>query len=365
MIPIPQLTIDLKAIQANYRLLRTKAEPADTAAVVKANAYGVDVVPIAKALHQAGCRVFFAAYMAESLQLREALPDVTIAPLHGIVAEEYDAALALNITPVLNALGEIENWTRFAKKKNKKLPAFIHLDTGMNRLGMPPDEQQKLIKDQGLLEGIEIKAWMSHLACAEEFDNLLTTRQRDAFKTLLAQLPPAPASLCNSSGIFWGKDYVFDLARPGVAIYGVNPTPKQPNPMKGVIELKAPILQIRHVDSGMTVGYGATHRIARKGRIATLALGYADGYLRALSNRGQVKIGNFLAPVAGRISMDLITIDVSDVPDTDAHVGALATIIGEHRPVDMVAAEAGTTGYEILAALGSRLQRHYLPAGDA
>jgi alanine racemase len=241
----------------------------------------------------------------------------------------------------------------------------VHLDTGMNRLGLPPDEQEKLVAHPGMLEGIEIKAWMSHFACSEEFDNPMTTAQRDRFKALLARLPKAEASLCNSSGIFWGKDYVFDLARPGVALYGVNPTPKQPNPMRAVIELKAPILQIRGVDTNMTVGYGATHRIARRGRIATLALGYADGYLRALSGRGQVKIGSFLAPVVGRISMDLTTVDVSDVPEAAAHAGALATVIGAHRPVDVVAQEAGTTGYEILATLGSRLERHHLPASGA
>ncbi len=364
MLSTPQLTIDLAALQANYRMLRDRAKPAETAAVVKANAYGVDVIPITQALYAAGCRTFFTAYADESAELRKARPDVTVAPFHGVVEQEYTDAAALGIMPVLNSLGDIESWAKFAKRQNKKMPAFIHLDTGMNRLGLTPDEQERLIAEQHRLDGIEIKAWMSHFACSEEFDNPMTTVQRDKFKSLLARLPKAPASLCNSSGIFWGKDYVFDLARPGVAIYGVNPTPKQPNPMQPVIELKAPILQIRNVDTNMTVGYGATHRIARKGRIATLALGYADGYLRSLSSRGQVKIGSHLAPVAGRISMDLITVDVSDIPEHDVHVGALATIIGPHRPVDKVAEEAGTIGYEILTALGSRMQRRYL-AGDA
>src|SRR6185437_5171458 len=192
--------------------------------------------------------------------------DVVIAPFHGLVESEYAEALAHNIIPVLNSLGAIEDWTKLAKQKNKKLSAFIHLDTGMNRLGLPPDEQQRLSDNHGFLDGVEIKSWVSHLVSSEVFDDPLTTIQRDRLQAALQKLPKSKISLCNSSGIFWGKDYVFDLARPGVALYGANPTPKQPNPMRGVIGLKAPILQIRHVDTNMTVGYGATHRIARKGR---------------------------------------------------------------------------------------------------
>jgi len=365
MLPIPQLTINLAAIQANYRLLRDKASPAETGAAVKANGYGLGMIPTVHALHKAGCRTFFTAYASEAAQLREALTDVTVAPLHSLAPEQYPDMLARNITPVLNSLGEIESWSRFAKSQNKNLAAHVHLDTGMNRLGLPPDEQEKLIANPALLDGITVKAWISHYACSDEFGNPMTTQQRDLFKKQLARLPKAPASICNSSGIFWGKDYLFDLTRPGVALYGVNPTPGKPNPMQDVIELKAPILQIRHVDSPMTVGYGATHRVARKGCIATLALGYADGYLRALSGKGQVKIGQFLAPIVGRISMDLTTVDVTGIPESEAHVGAFATVIGKHRPVDSVAAEAGTTGYEILTCLGSRLQRTYSGAEGA
>jgi alanine racemase len=362
---VPLLTIDLGAIQHNYRLLAQKAAPAECAAAVKADGYGLGVKPVVEALYEAGCRTFFTAYPSEALEVRKALKDATVAPLHGLAPDDYDIALKHNITPVLNSLGDIEGWAVFAKRHNKKLPAFIHLDSGMNRLGLPPDEQERLIADPARLEGIEIKAWLSHFACSEDLANPLTTRQRDAFKAALAKLPKAKACLCNSSGIFWGKDYVFDLVRAGVALYGVNPTPAAQNPMRDVIELQAPILQIRHVDSPMTVGYGATHRIARKGRIATLALGYADGYLRALSSKGQVKIGSFLAPVVGRISMDLTTVDISDVPEAAARVGTYATVIGAHRSVDTVAAEAGTIGYEILTSLGARFERRYSRASAA
>jgi alanine racemase len=365
MLPIPQLNIDLGALTANYRLLRDKTSPAELGAAVKANAYGLGMTPILHTLHKAGCRFFFTAYVSEAAQLRDTLPDVTVAPLHSLVPEQYPGAYNYNITPVLNSLGEIESWTKFAREKNKKLAAYIHLDTGMNRLGLPPDEQEKLITNPTLLNGITVKAWLSHFACSDELGKPMTSQQRDLFKNQLARLPKAPASICNSSGIFWGKDYLFDLVRTGVALYGVNPTPGKPNPMRDVVELSAPILQIRHVDSDMTVGYGASHRIARKGRIATLALGYADGYHRALSGKGQVKIGQHLAPIVGRISMDLITVDVTDVPESDAHVGVFATVIGKHRPVDMVAEESGTIGYEILTSLGSRFQRNYIGATGA
>jgi alanine racemase len=362
---VPELTVDLGAIRANYKLLRDKAAPAETAATVKANGYGLGVLPIIKALYAAGCRTFFTAYLEEAFQVRDTLPDATIAPLHGVPAADFEETRSKSIIPVLNSFESVQNWANLAQKSSKKLPAFIHLDTGMNRLGLPASEQEKLINNPALLKSLEVRAWLSHFSCSDEFNNPITTRQRDNFKTLLSRLPPAPASLCNSSGIFWGKDYLFDIVRPGVAIYGVNPTPQKPNPMRAVIELKAPILQTRGVDTDMTVGYGATHRIARKGRIATLALGYADGYLRSLSGKGQVKIGTFLAPVVGRISMDLITVDVSDIPETVAHLGAMATVIGAHRPVDTVAAEAGTIGYEILTGLGPRFKRHYIEATGA
>jgi alanine racemase len=365
MLAVPQLTIDLAALQANYRLLRDKAKPAEAGAGIKANGYGLGTAAIATALHEAGCNTFFAAHFSEVLHARKAVAGVTIACMHGVTESEGAEALAHTITPVLNSLGAIEDWAKLARTKATKLPAFIHLDTGMNRLGLPPDEQERLIADPHRLDGIEIKAWISHLACSEEFDNPMTTVQRDRFKSLLRHLPPAPASLCNSSGIFWGKDYVFDLVRPGVALYGVNPTPQKPNPMQGVIELKAPILQIREAEAPMTIGYDATHRVTGKTRIATLALGYADGYPRSLSGKGQVKIGDCLAPVVGRVSMDLLTVDVGGVPETVAHPGAMAIVIGAHRPVDTVAAEAGTIGYEILTGLGARFQRRYLPMGRA
>ncbi len=358
-VTLPTAIIDLDALLWNYRFLEQKATSAEVAPVVKAHAYGLGLIPVTKALYENGCRSFFVAYVDEALALRRLLLDASIIVLHGLDESEFAEARANQLIPVLNHPHALTAWSAYAKQQRQRLPAYIHLDTGMNRLGFSPAEQVWLTKNTSLLESLELKGWMSHLACADEFNNPMTTRQRDRLVEALRGLPPAPVSLCNSSGLFWGTNYLFDQVRPGAALYGINPTPHQANPMRAVLELQAPLLQVRDVDTNETVGYGATHRCAHKQRVATLALGYAGGYHRSLSNCGSVRIGAHLAPLIGRISMDLITIDVTDVPESVAHRGAMATLIGPHRPIDMIASEGGTIGYEILTSLGSRVSHIY------
>ena len=355
----PTALINLAALVHNYELLRDKAAPAETGAVIKANAYGLGAAPVAKALASAGCRTFFTAQFAEAMELRGILPKTAIVVLHGLAEQEYAEAEKNRLIPVINHLGALESWQSYARKTGKKLPAFIHLDTGINRLGLPLAEQEALANDPSRLEGLSLKGWLSHFSCSSEFDNPITPEQRERFVRALETLPPAPASLSNSSGIFWGPDFLFDLVRPGLALFGGNPTPHRANPMRAVLELQAPVLQVRDVDTSMTVGYGATHRFARRGRVATLAIGYADGYHHSLGNKGIVKIGPHFAPLVGHVSMDSITVDVTDLPESDVHVGALATVLGPHRTLDALAAEAGTITYEILTSLGSRLLRTY------
>jgi alanine racemase len=357
---VPVASIDLNAVIANYRTLCERARPATVAAAVKANAYGLGLEPVARALCQAGCRTFFTAHFGEALALRAVLPSATIGVLHGLAAPEFAEAIARDIMPVINHLEALRAWQDRARQRGGRLPAFVHLDTGMTRLGLTPQEQAALAAEPAALEGIDVKAWMSHLACADEPDHPKTSAQLAAFLAILAALPRAPASLANSSGIFRGPEYLFDLVRPGAALYGINPTPGRPNPMGAVVTLRAPILQIRRVDAAMTVGYGATHAIARGGRVATVALGYADGWRRALGNRGHAAIGTHRAPLIGRVSMDLVTVDVSSVPEDVARPGAMAEFIGPHRTVDEVAADAGTIGYEILTGLGPRVERVYV-----
>lgn len=352
------LTIDLGAVVANWRSLRDRVAPAECAAVVKADAYGLGVRRVVPALAAAGCRTFVVAQFEEALAVRAVAPDARILSLGGLPAGTAPDFTANRILPVLNHLGDIAAWQAHARAQGTPLPAVVHIDTGMNRLGLGPDELDILAGDLGRLEGIDVRVWMTHLACAEA-DTPMNGRQLADFRAAVARLPAAERSFANSSGIFHGPAAHFDLVRPGCALYGVNPTPALANPMRGTIRLDARVLQVRSVDSAMTVGYGATHRVEARGKIATIAVGYADGYLRSLSGRGHVFVDGVAAPVVGRISMDLVTVDISHLPDGAVTPGGLVELIGPNRPVDTVGDEGGTIGYEILTSLGARYHRVY------
>jgi alanine racemase len=356
------LTINLGAIARNYRLLRKRLRGGRCAAVVKANAYGLGVARVAPVLARAGSRTFFVATLDEGVELRGLLPDAEVAVLNGLQPGCEAEFAAHNLVPVLNDLGQIERWGAFARARGE-LDAMIHLDTGMNRLGLPPDEVDRLAAEPERLRGLRLGLVMSHLACAEQRDNPMNAAQRALFIAQRKRLPPAPASFANSSGIFLGPDYHFELARPGVALYGVNPTPGRPNPMAEVVRLQGEIIQVRDVDRGQTVGYGAAHRVAAPGRVATVAVGYADGYLRSLGGRASAAIGGVRVQVLGRVSMDLITLDVSGLSATEARSGAMVDLIGGACPIDEVAAAGGTIGYEILTSLGHRYERRYVGGG--
>ncbi len=354
------LTIDLDAIAANYRLLAARAQPAVTAAAIKADAYGLGVAAVSRTLWAEGCRDFFVATIDEGIELCGLLAQARITVLNGLIAGEPALFREYALMPALNDLGQIDDW-RAECRKNGPAPAVLHLDTGMARLGLPPAELDALADDHSRLDGIDLALIVSHLARADEPDETMSRRQRDDFAAALARLPRAPASLSASSGIFLGPDYLFDMVRPGVCLHGINPRPDQPNPLRAVVRLQAKILQVRDVDTPQTVGYGATHRFAGPARVATLAAGYADGYPRSLSGRGTAHIGAAAVPVLGRVSMDLITVDVTRVPE--ARPGDMVDLIGPHHDIDALAEEAGTIGYEILTSLGRRYKRHYL-GGD-
>ncbi|MCG5244173.1 alanine racemase [Azospirillum doebereinerae] len=356
------LTVDLGAVVANWTRLRDRVAPAECAAVVKADAYGLGVAHVVPALAAAGCATFVVAQFDEALAVRAALgPEspARVLSLGGLPQGTEAAFVANRILPVLNHLGEVAAWQRFARERGERLPAVVHIDTGMNRLGLGPDELDILANELDRLDGIDVQVWMTHLACADEFESPMSAQQLGRFQTALARLPAAEASFANSSGIFHGKAFHFDLARPGCALYGVNPTPHLANPMLGTVRLDARVLQLRSVDAPMTVGYAAAHRVERAARIATIAVGYADGYLRSLSGRGHVYVDGIAAPIVGRISMDLITVDVTGLPEGTVQPGGLVELIGPSRPVDVVAAEAGTIGYEVLTSLGPRYHRVY------
>nr|WP_292906452.1 alanine racemase [Niveispirillum sp.] len=355
------LVIDLAALTANWRDMAARAPGAECAAVVKANGYGLGDVAVASALWKAGARSFFVADIEAGVRVKTALPASRTIVLHGVPAGTEAELAARDLVPVLSSLAETERWGAQARLLGRKLPAFIHIDTGMNRLGLPPIELDRLCNDPvNLLAGIDLQAWMSHLACADDPDNPFTAEQLRRVRMALARLPKAPVSLSNSGGIFHGADYHFDLVRPGIALYGANPAPWLPNPMRPVIRLLARILQVRDVAPPDTVGYDATHRITAPGTVAALGMGYADGYPWALAGKGMAMVGGYAVPLIGRVSMDLLTADVTGVPEHLLQVGGWADIIGPHRDVDQVAREAGTIGYEILTRLGSRYHRAYV-----
>ena len=358
--PVSQLTIDLAAIRENYRILERQAAPAPVCAVVKADAYGLGVSPVAKALWQAGCRTFFTAHLEEAATVRGLLPDAEIAVLNGLLAGEEATFREHRLIPVLNDLGQVRGWSRFCAG-NTPLPAILHVDTGMARLGLPPVELAWLLETPDLLSPIPLRFIMSHLACADEPGHPLNRRQQRDFTAALARLsghiPKTPAMLAASSGIFLGPDWRFQAVRPGVSLYGGSPDIRKPNPMRPVVRLQARIVQIREVPAGRTVGYGATFRTTAPTRIATLAAGYSDGYLRSLSSRATLHINGRAVPVVGRVSMDLITADITRMPDR--MVGEMVDLIGPEHGIDALAAEAGTIANEILTSLGSRYHRVY------
>ena len=356
------LTVDLAAIVANWRRLRDLAGGAECAAVVKADAYGLGAARVAPALAAAGCRRFFVATIDEGVALRRDLPDGEVMVLCGPLAGTEAEFAGHRLTPVLNTLEQVARWRAHAAGHGTALAAALHVDTGMSRLGLEAADLARLADDSGLLAGISPLLAMAHRAGADD-DSPLNQAQRDVFVHLTAGLPATARSLAASSGIFLGADYHFDLVRPGAALYGVNPTPGQANPMAPAVRLEARILQVRDVDTPMTVGYGATHRVAGPGRIATAAVGYADGWFRSLGNRGHAMIGGTLVPAVGRISMDLTTFDLGGLPPDAAIPGAMIELMGPGHDVDAVAAEAGTIGYEVLTALGRRAARRYV--GDA
>ena len=358
------LTVDLAAIAANYRLLAAKAAPAEVAPAVKADAYGLGISAVAPALHRAGARSFFVAWLAEGIRLRALLPDVAIYMLNGLEPGQAAAYPAHRLVPCLDSRDAIDEWLAAAPGA----PAALHLDTGISRLGLPPEEWAALAREPALLARLAPVLAMSHLAAADDPADPMSAKQRALFLDAVRALGLAgrvPLSLANSSGIFLGPDFHLDMVRPGAAIYGLAPLTGHPNPMRQPVRLQAKILQVRRVDSGMTVGYGATHRTIRPSLLATISAGYADGIFRALGNRGHACLGAVRVPMVGRVSMDLLTLDVTDAPAALVRRGAWVDLIGPAQTVDDLAAEAGTIGYEILTALGSRYPRRYLDDGAA
>jgi len=353
------LTIDLGALAANWRALRQRAAPAHCAAVIKADGYGCGIAEVAGALSKAGCATFFVANLAEARRVRAAAAASTIYVLTFLpgTAEAYAEA---NLRPVLGSAVEFEEWRAFRAASGWRGDAAVHFDTGMNRLGFPHEEAAQIAGGLGRDHGIALV--MSHFACSEE-EHPLNAIQMERFRAVRSHFPGIAGSLANSSGIFLGREAHHDLVRPGVALYGANPTPGKPNPMQTVVALQGRIVQLREVEQGATVGYSATWTAKRPTRLAVVSVGYADGFLRAASASdkkpgAEAIVAGQRCPIAGRVSMDLIAIDVTDVPSPPTR-GDLVTLLGKEIGVDDLAGRAGTIGYEVLTSLGRRYRRIY------
>lgn len=356
------LRIDLDAIIDNYRLIQQRAAPAEVAAVVKADAYGLGAARVAAALRDAGCRRFFVAHLVEAARLRPAVSDgIEIGVLNGLQPGAETACAELGAVPVLNALDQIERWAALARASGARLPCMIQFDTGMSRLGLSPGEVRALIDRPERLDGLDIRLIMSHLACADEPERASNQHQAQTFDAFCVRFPGIPRSLDNSGGALLPRAHHYDVVRAGIALYGGAPQ-TGPNPMRPVVTLDARVIQLRTVEPGTAVGYGLTHRFDRPARLATLSVGYADGWPRSLGNRGAAYVAGHRAPIVGRISMDSLTIDVSDIPEELLLPGSLIELIGPHQSIDDVARDAGTISYEILTQLGHRYARSYLPS---
>jgi len=355
------LTIDLGAICDNWRMLKARLAGAECAAVVKADAYGLGALRVAPALYEAGCRHFFVAHVHEAIALRPVLhPDSAVYVLHGPPPGAEPEFVVHDLVPVLNSLPQLAAWRELAGRLDRPLPAILQVDTGMARLGFSAPELDALAGDRTQLRGIDPRYVMSHLARAEDQANPANRAQLERFRAALARLPATRASFANSSGIFLGADYHFDLVRPGAALYGVAPVAGVPNPMRPVIRLQGRVLQTRTIEAGTPVGYSHTWTATRRSRIATVAVGYADGYLRSLGNRGHVQFDHTPLPVVGNVSMDTILVDVTALGNNTIDEGSLIDIAGPGLGVDDIAGHAGTIGYEILTSLGNRYARSYL-----
>ena len=354
------LTIDLGALADNWRLLgnlaRNKSAAAETGAVVKADAYGLGTEAVVSALAKAGCRTFFVAHLSEARRARSAAPEATIYVLNGLPRGASKAMLDAGLRPVIGSMEEAKEWAAHSFGN----PCALHVDTGMNRLGLDAADL-----DPAAFRNLQIDLLMSHFAASEVPDDPANARQIAAFAAAAQRFPDTPKSLLNSSGHFLADAPAYDITRPGYALYGGNPTPGKPNPMKPVIGLEARIVQLREVEDGTKVGYNGTWTARGRRKLATICLGYADGYPRNASANdhqggGSALVGGVLCPFAGSVSMDLITIDVTDVPSHILSRGAPVTLIGDALDLDTVGAGARTIGYEMLTSLGKRYQRHYI-----
>lgn len=354
----PRLTVDLDALAENYRHVCDRLGAVPAGAAVKADAYGLGVEPVAQRLWAEGCREFFVANVDEGVELRGILSRANINVFDGAAPGTEDALVAHDLVPIVITLDQLSGWQATASRHGALLPVGVHFDTGINRTGLGRGDTATLIEERDRLDGLELRHVVSHLASADERTDQ-SERQLERFRAIRAAFPAGLASLANSAGIFRGAEFHFELGRPGIALYGGVPSDSLDRPLSTVVTLEAPILQIRDVDAGDEIGYGASY-VADGPRVhAAVGVGYADGYHRRGSNLATAAIDGRAVPVVGRVSMDLTIVDVTDVPASQRAPGSMVELIGSSAPVERLATAAGTISYEVFTSLGSRYERVY------
>ncbi|MFM1815814.1 MAG: Alanine racemase [Pseudomonadota bacterium] len=360
--------IDLAALARNWHALARLVHPAECAAVVKADAYGLGIGRVAPALASAGCRTFFVATPQEAGELTRLVTAATVYVLDGLAVTGAGQLSSIAARPVLSTYRDIVEWQQEARRRETRLPAALHVDTGLHRLGLSRSEVARLANDAEGMADIDIALVMSHLACADDPQNMMNAHQLEAFAKCRRALPACPASLAASDGLMLGAAYHFDMVRPGYALYGGQAFRGERTPVETVVTVMARILQVHDLPAGETVGYSATWWAGEPRRLATIAAGYADGVFRHLSATcdqpgGEVVLRSARCPIVGRVSMDLSTIDVTDVPGSSVEPGEWVELIGPSVSIEEVGRRAGTIGYEVLTRLPRRFQRVYAEAG--
>ena len=360
-----QLRVSLSVLARNYQELKRRSGAAECAPVVKADAYGVGLEPVARHLAGLGAGSFFVARAFEGAALRRVLHESRIFVFDGLGQGGVELCISHRLIPVLNTRAEVRVWCEEARRRKTKAQAALQIDTGMNRSGIPCDELAVFSGEaRGAFDSLDLVLIMSHLACADAPEHAQNRKQLARFRTALAMLPPAPASLAATSGIDLGREFLFDLTRPGVGLYGGNPNPAKPNPYAMAVRLTAPVLQIRNLQPGECVGYGATFTADGPVRVAIVAAGYADGLIRALGPRGHAMLAGQRVRFAGRISMDLCALNVTSIAPGRLHEGMEAEFLGPELTLDEQASAAGTVHHEVLTSITQRTRRVYV-SGEA
>ena len=368
--PIPAhvtvaLDVNLDAIDHNYRLTQSILAPhCAIAGIVKADAYGLGMKAVASTLWRQGCRHFFVAFIEEAIELRAHLPQALIYVLSGLLPDTEDIFLKHRLTPVLVDPSQLKQWQKQAQEQNRSLSAVLHIDTGMSRNGLTCQEVKDLADDPTSFEGVHFDYIMSHLASSEDADGDQNHRQQLLFDQMCALLPTAKASLSNSSGLLLGRSYHYNLVRPGIGLLGYARPYPCADQLQPAVKAMARVVQCHESVKGQTVGYNATYRCVRSSKLATLGTGYRDGFFWNLSSCGMVWFNNYQAPVVGRVSMDFVVVDVTEIPDHLVYVGAWATLFDTYEKAHHLSQQAGSFHYELLTSLGSRYYRRYLREKD-